>query len=137
MPAMTIPPMAGPRLRARLNPIELSAIADDSRDTGTWSRNDACHVGELIAVPAPIRKVRPSRVNGVTWPNAESRVRTALTASIMHCADSITRRRSNVSAAAPAKRARSRIGMVVDDCTRATIWAESVSNVINQAAPTA
>jgi hypothetical protein len=53
------------------------------------------------------------------------------------CAVSITRRRSKLSAMAPEASENSMIGAAVDACTSATMFAESVIDVIIHAAPTA
>ena len=49
----------------------------------------------------------------------------------------MTRRRSQMSAVAPAGSERSIIGSVVEACTSATIWAEGAIDVMSQEAPTA
>ena len=50
---------------------------------------------------------------------------------------SMTRRRSKLSAKTPARREKTMIGSVTDDCTRATMLSDCDSKVIIQAAPTA
>src|SRR3546814_1998006 len=58
------------------------------------------------------------------------------TASINSCADSMMRRRSRLSATAPAHKDKNTIGRAVDDWTSAISWGESVSDAIIQEAPT-
>lgn len=53
-----------------------------------------------------------------------------------HCATSMIRRRSKLSASAPDTSEKSMIGSEVDACTSATMFAEEEIEVISQAAPT-
>src|SRR3981081_2181289 len=64
-------------------------------------------------------------------------VSTAETTNIKLWAMSISRRRSQMSAVAPDGSDSSRVGKVVEACTRATMSAEGAIDVIIQEAPTA
>ena len=101
------------------------------------SPTEACHAGLFSAVPQPIRKVKPSSVQGVSAPNQAASVSATETASMKTWATSMTRRRLKLSAIAPAASEKTMIGSVVEACTSATMLAEVVIEVIIQAAPTA
>jgi hypothetical protein len=66
--ATMAPPIAGPTLRVRLNPMLFSATAAGRSSRGTMSPTEACQDGLLRAVPQPRRKVKMSRSHGVTIP---------------------------------------------------------------------
>ena len=60
--------MAGPTLRAMLNPMLLSATAAGNSARGTMSPTEACHAGALNAAAAPIAKANNSSNQGVINP---------------------------------------------------------------------
>ena len=68
--ATMTPPIAGPRLRARLKLMLLSAIAGASASGGTCSVTEACQAGPNSAIEQPIRKQKISSSQGVTRPSA-------------------------------------------------------------------
>jgi hypothetical protein len=95
--ATIAPPIAGPRLRARLKPTALAMTAGAIWERGTWSPIDACHAGANAAAPHPIRNVSPSSSDGVmVRPGDEREPRTSRART---CETSMIARRSRVSAA--------------------------------------
>ena len=130
------PPSAGPTLRARLKAMVLSEIACGRSRGPTVLRTDACHAGALIAVPVPTPRVMTNSSAGVIAPAWVRSASTLEIASIPHCAASITRRRSKLSAIAPANTPNSMIGIVAEACTSAIRTWLRVSSVISHAAPT-
>src|SRR5205807_8845992 len=66
--ATIIPPSAGPRARAILKLIPLSAIAEVSSAVGTRLGTTASHAGAFIADPTPSARVRISSNHGVIAP---------------------------------------------------------------------
>src|SRR6266436_5239359 len=133
---MMQPPNAGPIARATLIPTTLSVIAAGKSVGRTNSGVIACQTGLLIAVPMPRRKVRESRRAGVIWPvNARTPIAPAAT-TIQICMTSSRRRRSTMSASAPAGRAISTTGKLPNVSTSATSTGEGVNEVINHDSPT-
>jgi hypothetical protein len=128
--------MAGPTLRAMLNPRLLSATAPGSSERGTMSPTEACHAGALKAAPQPIRNVSDNNSQGVITPVHAQAASTTDMSNMNACADSMTWRRSKLSATAPASRDSSMIGSATAACTSATISAACVSEIISQEAPT-
>src|SRR3546814_4052563 len=119
-----------------LKPMELNVTAPRSSGLGTKSPTEACQAGALSAVPQPIRKVKPSNSQGVSTPDQAQNASAVETTSMNPCAQSMTTRRSRLSASAPDQSERSMIGKVLDEWTSATSSRELVSDVISQAAPT-
>ena len=119
-----------------LKPMLFRATAVGRTLRGTMSPTEACQAGLLMAVPQPIRKVKPSRSHGVSTPPQAQAASTTDTVSMNPCADSMTQRRSRLSATAPAHSDSSMIGRVVEAWTRAIIWGEASREVIIQEAPT-
>src|SRR3546814_8202251 len=105
----------------------LRATAAGSALRGTMSPTEACHAGAASAVPQPTRKVKASSSQGVSHPLNAYIVSAIDTASINSCADSMMRRRSRLSATAPAHKDKNTIGRAVDDWTSAISWGESRS----------
>src|SRR5438270_7829675 len=70
--AITNPPNTGPIARATLNPAESSATADLNSPSDTTCGVIACHAGSFMMAPKPSRKVKNSRVQGVTRPRIVS-----------------------------------------------------------------
>src|SRR6266436_10199992 len=133
---MMQPPNAGPIARATLIPTTLSVIAAGKSVGRTNSGVIACQTGLLIAVPMPRRKVSESRRAGVIWPiNARTPTAPAAT-TIQICMTSSRRRRSTMSASAPAGRANSTTGKLPNVSTSATSTGEGVNEVINHDSPT-
>src|SRR5690606_22479264 len=112
--ATIAPPIAGPRLRAMLNPIELSATAPGNVARGTMSPTEACHAGPFSAAPQPLRNEKPTSSHGVIHPAKAKMASVTDTNSMKPWAASITRLRSRLSATAPDQRDKSRIGSAVD-----------------------
>jgi hypothetical protein len=108
------PPAAGPTLRIRLKPTEFSETAADSSSLVTISPIEACHDGLCRAVPQPIRKVKPSKSQGVSISCIAISARPIETTSMKLCAISITRRRSKLSAKTPASSEKIMIGSVTE-----------------------
>lgn len=113
-----------------------NVTAADRLSRGTMSPIDACHEGLWSAMPLPIRKVKARRSHGVIKPAKAKSVSRTETVSMKSCATSMIRRRSRLSASAPAISAKAMIGSVAADWTRATMSRESVRPVIIQPAPT-
>src|SRR6266496_1655824 len=114
----------------------LNESADGKSDEGTNSGTIACQAGLLTAEPMPSRKVRESKRPGVIKPiKATAPIATA-TMPIHACMNSNKRRRSTMSANAPAGRAANTTGRLPAVSTRATSRGESVNEVISQLSPT-
>src|SRR6266850_41756 len=130
------PPNAGPMARAMLMPAALSVIAAGKSDWETSSGVIACQTGLLIAEPTPRRKVSQSKRPGVIWPiNARIPIAPAAT-NIQTCITNNRRRRSTMSANAPAGNATSTTGRLPAVSTSATRIGEVVSEVISHDSPT-
>src|SRR3989441_3718836 len=134
--ATRMPPSAGPIARPILMGIAFSARADISSDDGTSSLVIACQVGVFIATPIPSAKVRASSIVAVMTSANASTASSAVTASIHVWVTSNSRRRSTMSATAPAGSPTTKTGRLVALCTRATINGDGESEVIAHAAPT-
>jgi len=128
--------MAGPKLRAMLKPMLLSATAPGTSGRGTMSPTDACHAGAKNAEPQPIAKVKRRSVHGPTKPNHAQIESARDTESMKICAQTMTRRRSMLSAIAPATSESSMIGSEVEACTSATMSGDGAIESIIQEAPT-
>jgi len=105
-------------------------------ERGTISPTDACQVGVLKAPPQPMRKVNVNNNHGEIIPNHTVIASDADISSMNTCAASITRRRSRLSATAPATNDNNRIGSATDACTSATVSAVGAIDNINHDAPT-
>ena len=127
-----MPPSAGPRARARLNPALLSETASGNCSRGTSSGMIACHAGLFIAVPMLSRKVRMSNTHGEMMLKKVSTLRSATALSIQACQKISSRRRSKMSAVAPAKRPSITTGKLAAVCIRAMSNGDGVSTVISQ-----
>src|SRR5579871_6416017 len=130
--AVSAPPSAGPIARAMLKPTLLAAIATCRSCFGTSCGVTACQAGAVSAPNAPIRNVNTSSTVGVTRPSA---TRTANMAAITVLAASPAmrkRRRSTMSARAPAGIATRKIGRLAATCTRETMSGSGLSRVISQ-----
>src|SRR5438477_3188366 len=130
------PPNAGPIARAMLMPTALSVIAAGKSDCETSSGVIACQTGLLIADPTPSRKVSVSKRPGVIWP-INARIPMAPAAlNIQTCITNNRRRRSTMSARAPAGNATRTTGRLPAVSTSATRTGEGVNEVINHDSPT-
>src|SRR3989475_2696114 len=134
--ATRIPPRAGPIARPMLMGSAFSATAGSSSDDGTSSAVIACQVGVFIATPIPSAKVKASSIVAVMTSANASTASSAAAASIHVWVTISRRRRSTISAIAPAGNPTTRTGRLVALCTRATINGEGESEVIAHAAPT-
>src|SRR6266850_1534760 len=132
----TMPPRAGPIARPMLMGSAFSATAGISSDGGTSSAVIACQVGVFIATPIPSAKVKASSIVAVMTSANASTASSAVAASIQVWVTSSRRRRSTISATAPAGNPTTRTGRLVALCTRATINGDGESEVIAHAAPT-
>ncbi len=130
------PPIAGPTLRARLNPTALAITAGAIWARGTWSPIAACQAGANSAEPQPIRNVRPSNSEGVTPPARATAASPAEASSVNSCETSMIVRRSRVSARAPAISDRKKKGRAPAVCTSATWSAEGAIVAMSHEAPT-
>src|SRR5262245_23718566 len=134
--AIRMLPRAGPMARPMLTGSAFSATARMSSDGGTSSAVIACQVGVFIATPIPSAKVKASSIVAVMASAKASTASSALAASIHVWVTSSSRRRSTISATAPAGKPTTRTGRLVALCTRATINGDGESEVIDHAAPT-
>lgn len=123
-------------LRAILKPMLLSATALASSRRGTISPTAACHAGPLNADPQPIRKVNSKSSQGVISCAQATSASSSETTSMNTCAPSMTRRRSRLSAIAPAISDSSITGSAIDACTSATRSADCAIDSISHEAPT-
>ena len=130
--AIARPPRAGPRARARLNPALLREMASGSWARGITSGTMACHAGLFIAVPIFSRKVRISRIQGEMMSKNVSTLRMATAVSIHACQKMSNRRRSKISAVAPANKPRTTTGRLAAVCISAMSKGDGVSTVISQ-----
>ena len=130
------PPIAGPMLRAMLNPTALAMIAGAIWARGTWSPIAACQAGANSAEPQLIRNVRPSSSDGVTLPASATAASAAEARSVNTCEMSMIERRSRVSARAPAISDRKKKGSAPAVCTSATWSGEGAIVAISHEAPT-
>src|SRR6266403_714858 len=128
--------MAGPIARPMLIGSEFSATARVSSDRGTSSGVIACQVGAFIAAPIPSANVKTSSVVGVMRSTNAKTASSAAAASIQVWVTSSSRRRSTMSATAPAGSPTRKTGRLVALCTSATINGDGESEVITHAAPT-
>src|SRR6266436_1655020 len=134
--ATRIPPRAGPIARPMLTGNALSVTAWVSSDGGTSSDVIACHVGVFIATPIPRANVNARSVVAVIRPRNARTASSPAATSIQHCVTSSSRRRSTISATAPAGSPTTRTGRLVALCTRATINGDGESEVMAHAAQT-
>src|SRR6266849_132937 len=128
--------MAGPIARPMLIGSAFSATARVSSDRGTSSGVMACQVGVFIATPTPSANVKTRSVVGVMRSTNARTASSAAAASIQVWVTSRSRRRSTISATAPAGSPTKKTGRLVALCTRATINGDGESEVIDHAAPT-
>jgi hypothetical protein len=119
-----------------LKPIALAMTAGAICSRGTMSPIEACQAGANRAAPQPTRKVSSSSSAGVTLPVSATTARAAEAASVSHCEASMSRRRSRVSARAPASSDRKKNGRLAAVCTSATWLADGAMVAISHEAPT-
>src|SRR5437016_8463016 len=134
--ATSTPPRAGPTARPMFTGNALSVTARVSSDAGTSSDVIACQVGAFIATPTPSANVSARSVVAVIRPTNVSTARSPAATSIQHCVTSSSRRRSTISATAPAGSPTRKTGRLVALCTRATINGDGESDVMAHAALT-
>src|SRR3989449_5743347 len=134
--ATSTPPRAGPTARPMFTGNALSVTARVSSDAGTSSDVIACQVGAFIATPTPSANVSARSVVAVIRPTNVSTARNPAATSIQHCVTSSRRRRSTISATAPAGSPTRKTGRLVALCTRATINGDGESEVMAHAALT-
>jgi hypothetical protein len=85
-----------------------------------------------MAEPMLRRKVKASSVQGEIWPRKVSRARVATLPSIQTCQKMSRRRRSKMSAVAPASRPKRSTGRLAAVCMSAIRSGEAVRAVISQ-----
>ena len=134
--ATRAPPSAGPIARPALNVRLERATAWPNSRCGTRSGWIACHAGPISAVPTPRANVRASRLLGVTWSVIVSTASRTAHTSIHAWVPMSSRRRSKMSASAPAGRPSSRNGSRLAVWMRATSVVDVVRSPISQAAAT-
>ncbi len=134
--ATIAPPIAGPRLRARLKPTAFAMTAGAIWLRGTMSPIDACHAGASTAVPQPIMNVSNNSSAGVTAPARVITASAIEASSVKTCEASMIVRRSRVSASAPAISDRKKKGSAPAVCTSATWSADGAIVSISHDAPT-
>ncbi len=127
-----MPPNAGPIAREMLTPRLLSATAGRSSGFGTSSGTIDCQAGAASAAPMPLTKVSASSEIGVIHPIQVSTPSATLTSASPIWIVIINRRRSTMSASAPAGSASRNTGNVVAACTSATIVGDGARLVISQ-----
>src|SRR6266446_9526553 len=134
--ATRMPPRAGPIARPMFTGNALSVTAWVSSDGGTSSDVIACHVGGFIATPIPRANVKARSVVAVIRPRKASTASSPAATSIQLCVTSSSRRRSTISATAPAGSPTRKTGRLVALCTRATMKGDGESDVMAHAALT-
>ena len=122
MPSAPIarPANAGPTARLIFKPTPLRATPDRSSSFGTSCGTMACHAGIVKTVAIPDRKINVSSQFGVTQSSHTKIANRAATATAAICTVIRSRRRSMMSASAPAGRLNMNMGRVVAAWTRAT-----------------
>ena len=131
---MITPARAGPIARAMLIAMLPSPTAAGSSSRGTVSGMRACQAGKSIALPAPMASVITSSIHGWITPVIVSTPSNAVVRNHHTCAMSRIRRRSKMSARAPAGSASRNSGSVVAAWTSETRRGEGASSVISHAA---
>jgi len=106
-----------------------------SRWLETISGVIACHAGSFITAPKPSTKVSSTRLHGLTMPNTVRTPSAAAAITIHAWLHSRRRRRSTMSASAPAGRITRKTGSVVAACTSPTIMGDVVREAISQPVP--
>ena len=134
--ATTTPPRAGPTARPRLNVRAPRATAWGNSARGTSSGWMACHAGIVSAQPTPRKNVSVSSESGVTTSARDRKASSAAVTSIHVWLTMSRRRRSKMSASAPAGRPRRNTGSSVAVCTSATSVGDAERSPISHAAPT-
>src|SRR5229473_564100 len=134
--ATRTPPRAGPMARPMFTGNALRVTARVSSDAGTSSDVIACQVGVFIATPMPRANVNARSVVAVIRPRNASTASSPAARSIQHWVTRSSRRRSTISAIAPAGRPTTKTGRLVALCTRATIKGDGESEVMAHAALT-
>src|SRR5882672_9802868 len=131
---MIRPASAGPIARAMLIATLPSPMAAGNSSRGTVSGMMACHAGRSMALPAPMASVITSSIQGWMTPVIVSTPSKPVVRNHHTCAMSRIRRRSKMSASAPAGSASRNSGSVVAACTSETMSGEGASSVISHAA---
>ena len=124
------------RRTVRPKPAEFHATPAAKLRWETISGVMACHAGSFITAPRPRRKVKASSIQGVTRPSSVRMPSAAAATTIQDCVNRSNRRRSTMSASAPATRMTRKTGRAPAACTSDTINGEPVSEAINQPLPT-
>src|SRR5262249_40380972 len=130
------PPIAGPTARETLNATLVSVIAAGSSLRGTSSGTIACQAGLFRAAPNPRVNVSANNNHGPIKPVTVSAPIRAATDSIQVWVTNMRRRRSMMSAKAPAGNARNTTGKLPAVSTRATRIGDLVNETINHDSPT-
>src|SRR5689334_3860364 len=130
-----MPPIAGPKLRAMLKLMPLSATAEGRLSGGTCSLTEDCQAGPISAMPVPTTKQNVSSVLGVMRLSHASTVKDVAPTNEIDSATMVTMRLSCMSAMAPAGIEISMTGSISAVCTSATLSADDAICVIAQAAP--
>ena len=134
--ATSTPAIAGPMARDTLMAMLFSAMAAGMSSGGTRSGTIAAHAGSIIAEPTPRAKTKPISNHAVVMssnvrmPSAPATINKYVWMAIKR------RRRSTMSASAPAGSASSINGKLSAASTSATIDGDDESDVISQPAPT-
>jgi hypothetical protein len=134
--ATSKPPIAGPTARDTLKATLVRVIAAGSSLCGTSSGTIACHAGLFNAAPSPNVKVRARSNHGFINPAILSAPINAAMTSIQVCVTRRRRRRSIMSARAPAGSARSTTGKLPAVSTSATRMGDVVNETISHDSPT-
>ena len=134
--ATMTPPSAGPTALATLKPAEFRATAEACCLAGTNSGVIACHAGSFITAPKPSRNVNSSSIHGPTRLVRVMMPRVAEASTIHPWVSNRKRRRSTMSASAPAGRITRNTGRAAAACTSPIINGFMVICVISQPAPT-
>ena len=109
-------------------------MAPASSDRGTSSGTIACQAGLFIAAPTFSSSVRPSSMTGPIAPPRVNTLRSTAAASIHVCQKIRSRRRSRMSAVAPATSPSASTGRLAAVCISAMRNGDPVSTVISQVA---
>ncbi len=113
-----------------------SATASGNSDFGTSSGWMACHAGRFTAPPRPRANVSKRSEAGVTASAKDSTASPNAATSIQVWVTISRRRRSTMSASAPAGTPTRKTGRSVAVCTNATRVGEALRSPMSHAAPT-
>ena len=134
--AIIIPAISGPTIRETFIAMAFNAKAGCKESRGTNSGTKAAKMGQRIAKPIPLVKVRNKRTYGFSKPNTKNSINAVALAANHNWVKTKKCLRFRISASAPLGMPRSRTGRLEAVCTKAINVADVVNEVIIHAAAT-